>query len=259
MKYVLIFITISIYSLYSGVEITLKTENLDDNKISEQVLYLDNNFYAVKNLDSTQTTIYYSEKEVLYTINPVKKSYTEITKNVIENLVEKIKQLNNQLDHQFENLPETTKKELKGSEKTNTPDSNNNSETFEYRKTGEIDKINGYPTQKVIIFNNNQKIDIELWIAEFDALNLNINDFKPISDFFDFIEILINTVGKDALLEFQPLYDIKSLNGYPIKTVNFKNGEIKSITKVTDIKQKEINLDDFTIPSDFKKETLDLD
>lgn len=191
------------------------------------------------------------DKEVIYHIDPEKKTYTELyfsemkgmqekvaamAKKRMENMTPAQKQKMEELKKNMQSMSPEQRKALEGRMGGKMEPSKNN--TYEIAPTGETNSISGFTCTKYIVKRNGEETET-VWatndIPETESLR---------KDMEQFMEKVSTNFGKsNAGHEWH-----KEIRGFPIQTIS--HGSTRTVTK---IEQRSIYSSEFDIPAGYTK------
>lgn len=212
------------------------TRTLEGTDETEEFYYMPKMFKTIA--QDGEIAIFRIDKNVLYTVNPKEKQYSEIPfaelDRILKGMGEKMKAAADQMRESLKNLPEEQRKQLEqmmGGGGKQTP--------VEVKNTGEKKTIGGYGCTKHVV----QQGDKELATA---WTTLEIKEFGAMRD--DFEEFSKRMMGMNpmggSLVE-----GLQKVEGFPMKTEYVKR--MKMV--VSKVEKRSFSVSEFEVPSGYEK------
>lgn len=241
-------------NLFAGGVITIEESRRGKTIINKT--YIENNMMRIEsNYDGELfVSIFNADKEVLYSVDYKKQSYIMITKKDLEKVGAKLSEVNDLLMEKLKDLPKEQQEMMKKMMGKSMDNIVKEKPDKKYTRTGKSEKINNWDCDKYEV----KEADVltkEVWVTDWKNSGLQAeykNVMKGVETFFKFFtDQLGDKVNSKSLTFDFSLAD----KGVPIKTINYNpQGEQNGSSLVKEIKEEDIPLSTFMVPSDFKKE-----
>lgn len=206
-----------------------------------KMYYMPKKFKAVTGADE-QVMIVRLDKEVIYTLEPKDKTYSEMTFAEMETMMKKAgSKIDSQMEDlkkKMESMPEEQRKmveKMMGDKMTGKGKEG----TAEVSNTGEKKTINGYACTKFVIKQNGNEF-MTVWATK------DIKEFEPMrKDMEEFSKrmMAMNPMRSKGLVEA-----MKKIDGFPIET--FLQG-VKNV--VTKVEKRTTASNEFEVPAGYTK------
>lgn len=197
-----------------------------------------------------------ADEEILYIINHKKKEVTEMTREDMEAMSAMIKEQMAMLDQQLEMMPESQRKMLR--EKVSAAYGQQH-KPAEYTLKESGTAVKNWKADKYVGMADGKK-QSEMYIASYEQLKLDKNDFKTVEKFYQLMKGFAQSLSKSVpgtamsfISESMPAYE----KGIPVKSVLYDAREEATHTMlVEEIGEKEVDEAVFDIPEDYKRKKM---
>jgi hypothetical protein len=127
---------------------------------------------------------------------------------------------------------------------------------FTFKKTGEVNKIAGYKSEKYEIYRDG-RVDEEIWTSNDERLQEEI-DMKKMGDYLSRLREVEDSLGGARPLsgESNQAYLEVYSSGFPMKTLDFPLSGKSIVEKTVKVSKKKIDDSEFNAPSGYKKVLL---
>jgi hypothetical protein len=207
---------------------------------SSQTYYMPKMFKIVQ-VREQQVMLFRLDREMMYTINPQEKTYSEITFAEVERQMNAMsKQLDEKMadmKKKMENLPPEQRKQLE-SQMGLFMKSDDPKQKAEVVNTGEKRTISGYPATKYVA-KKGEKIVMAVWVTkEIKGWGEMKSDFEQFSGRMTSLSRITDGISEAY----------RKVEGFPVQT------EIGGMTNtVNKVERRSIPLSQFEIPAGYKK------
>lgn len=248
----------AIIIIYSGEMLAGGIITIEENRRNNTAVnktYIENQFIRMESHigDELFVAIYNSNEEILYNINTQNRSYVEITKNDLEKIGSKMKSIDKMLEEKLKDLPKEQREMMQKMMQKNFPKQNEIKKEKTYSLVNQNEKVSKWECDKYEVRENDLLIR-DVWVADWS--NSGLKDeykhvLKSMEKFFNYFTDQLGNKVQSRSINFDfSLAD----KGIPVKTVFYSNGEENGSSIVKEIKETELPLSLFIVPSDFTKE-----
>lgn len=258
-KYILLIVTALLINFHATAGWVISQQSYDSDEGVEtaliETIYLQGNIMKV--VQPEMITMFNLNTETITIMSPEKKVFWS---GKIPDYKKEIKDamqiaMDEQLASAREEQKEMIRKMYQGMmESIDNPSKFAGEEPEEYdlkiEKTGEKERIAGHIAYKYSI-TVNETVKEEAWLSESSRPHEEFDINKFYSVFGDFT----SQAGTNAFYQNHDKYIEFAKKGFPLKSINY-NGGYESISEVTDMKKSNIEISEFTPPSDYKKVSL---
>jgi hypothetical protein len=177
------------------------------------------------------------DKQLFWTLNPEKKTYTEMTFDDMEKMVSNGSAQMDKMKEQMKNMPEEQRKMMEKMMGTQ------NDQPVEVKKTGETKSVAGYKCTKFIAFRGEEEV-MSLWVTK------DLTGFGPLmADWKEFAQRMSAMTARFSKGS-SDMY--KNIDGFPMETtIKIMNNTVT--TTVTKVEKRSIPPTEFDIPAGYKK------
>jgi hypothetical protein len=246
----LMFAVASAVAAADGVRVTSR-QTTGGETTSEQIQF-DKDHMRVDKMAAdghvTHTMIFDGARQVIWTIEPEAKSYTEITREDLERVSAQMSQMMAQMQQRMKNMPPERRAQMeqmmRGRGMSMAPGKP------EYQKTGS-DRVGKWACDKYEHAADGVKED-EVCAAGAAALGLAPGDLNVLTELQNFVKGAMPPGMGDRGIGFGNA-DIQGFPGFPLRKVRFSNGREESRSEVVDVARQPIAAATFELPSGYTK------
>jgi hypothetical protein len=256
----LVVLTIFVSSLFAGVTIsTTHTTVAKPNEKTTNKTYVDSDRLRMdtQSMGANTIIIFRQDKGLFWVINQKDNTYMEITKQDLQAMKAKMDETKTMMDEKMKNLPPEQKQMMEkmmkgrmpmvppaGAVKTN------------YKKVGSGEKVNQWVCAKYEGYQEEKKVR-EIWTTDWKSLGLTPETFKLMKDISEFF----GELAKDMAANFDKIGSEEwekeqGYSGIPVKTLTYTDGELRTTTEVTEVRQENLSALLFDLPSRLTKKEM---
>ena len=222
---------------------------------AKTTLYLARDRMRMESEDSMggkQVVIFRKDKRLFWVIDPVKGTYTEITKAQLEQMKKQMEEYKRQMEAAMKNMPPEQKAMMKKMMKEQMPSSAPKDLPISYRKVGS-GKIGKWYCTKFQGVLNGAKVE-DVWVAPFNKLGISLSDLEILNQMGSFFDELYQGSGNSIVGDTKKWED--TFKGFPVKTVSYDNGRVVYEDSLKEVKKTSLPQTLFELPGGLKKEAL---
>ena len=198
----------------------------------------------------SRVVIFDGTKQVLWLIDPAKKSYNEMTKADADRMGGQLQDAMSQMQAQLANLPPAQRAQIEALMKgRGLPGTAAAVQKAEYRKAG-TDKVGKWTCDKYEGFQNNEKTS-EVCTVDPATLGFALTDFDVSRQLGEFFKKLLPQNG-DQLFTFGKVEE-QGYSGVPVRR-KFTTAGRETTTEVTEVTRQTFADATFAVPDGFTKE-----
>lgn len=244
--------TFSSASMFAGGIITIEENRRNKTVINKTFIEKHLMRMESKIDDEMYIAIFNAEKEILYNLDIQNKTYVQITKTDLEKVGSKMNNVNSMLEEKLKDLPEEHKEMMRKMLQQKMPGQTEQKKDKTYSLISENEKVLNWKCDKYRVKEGDDLLK-DVWVTDWKNSGLKVeykNVLKSMEKFFNFFTSQLgNQVKSQSLnLDFS-LAD----KGIPVKTVYYANGEENGSSIVKEIKEEELPITLFIVPTDFKR------
>jgi hypothetical protein len=206
------------------------------------------------------TVVFDGSAQVLRLINPVRKSYSELTQAEAQQMGQQLSTTLAMMQAQLAKLPPEQRKimedMLKGRGGRGLPGlpgaDPSAAERTTYTRTG-TSKVGQWPCTTYDGLRGTEKVS-EICAARGSDFGLTAADFQVTRQLSDFLRSLLPQVADDIALFGSA--EEQGFSGFPVRRTTFSNGQPVSTTELIEVKREAIPESMFTVPAGFTKESI---
>jgi hypothetical protein len=185
--------------------------------------------------------IYRGDKQLFWMVNTKDKTYMEMTEKDFEAMFAKMDEAMKKMQAQMENMPPEQKKMMEGMMAKMMPGGGKMSKTT-YKKVGSGGAVNGWSTDKYEGTRDGAKAS-EIWTTAPKNVSIDEKDYQVLKDMAKFFEKFAKNLP-------QMIGDKSNgLEGIPVKTVSFKDGQPHFQTQMKEVKKESLAASLFEVPA----------
>jgi len=205
--------------------------------------------------------IYRGDNREMLVVNHDDKSFMSIDMEAIKALAGQMSQVMSQMQEALKNVPESQRAMMEKMMKDKMPKSAGaNVPKVEIKKTGKRDKLNGYPCTRYDVIQEGEKVR-EMWVTDWknvDGGKEAIEVFEDMAAFFEELMKALSSAGGQGLNQMSKnmFAHMKELDGFPVVTRDFENGELTTESFLRSSKKVKIDPADFEPPAGYKRQQM---
>lgn len=203
------------------------------------------------------TTIFRGEKDYFMVVNHGTRSFTVVDQDAIDFMAEEVRHAMRQMDEQIAALPaEQRRLMMIGMLRDDTPPP----ETKVVRTSDEAEK-GGFDCVRYEVLEGGQKVR-EVWVAGWDQLPASAelrSTLEGLESFFTrvtsaFEGVTSSLTGLPAMeLGGSPFQDLKAMNGFPVLSRDFEEGQLVAETLVVSVQETTVPMASFSPPDTYQR------
>jgi len=204
--------------------------------------------------------IYRGASKEMIMIDHDDKSFVVLDEATMSALSAKLSEAMKQMEAQLQNLPPEQREQMK--QMMGMGGSSDYVEPV-LKKTGS-GEVNGVACQKYDVFKGSEKVR-EYCVTQWgnieggqEMMNLMMQMADSMENMMKSFSIPGNPMGSQVEFEENVFSRLRELNGFPIETVDFDDGEKESISTFSSSKKTPVDASEFVPPSDYKKQSMEL-
>jgi hypothetical protein len=238
----------------SGLLVVEKTTSADTNRTSQIQIEQHRMRAEVGGVagPTSRVVIFDGAKQVLWLIDPAKKTYNEMTKADADRMGGQLQDAMSQMQAQLAKLPPAQRAQIEAMMKgRGVPGTGATPQKTEYRKAGK-DKVGKWTCDKYEGFQNSEKTS-ELCTVDPATLGFSLADFDVSRQLGEFFKKLVPQ-SSDQLFSIGKAED-QGYSGVPVRRTFTVLGK-ETTTELTDVTRQTFTDATFAVPDGFKKEDL---
>ena len=211
--------------------------------------------------DGETTSIYRAEDQSLLLVDHSRKTYSVMDERAIELITDEMQLAMMNLDQRMARLPPEQRKLLQDAFKGDTPDRL----ASKVEATPEVATVSGFSTRKFDVFQGEEKIR-EVWVVDWSRVPEEkevLRCLEGVDSLFRRLKSAYESVASATLggarpfeLGESPFADLQAMNGFPVRTRNFRDGKLLSETRVVALNKKTFESDSFKAPAGYEKKVM---
>jgi hypothetical protein len=201
---------------------------------------------------SRQVFIFDANKQLIYMINPERKTYSEMTKADADRLGAQASGVMTQMQEQLKNLPPEQRAQVEAMMRgrgagmpTAAP------AAIQYKKTG-TDKVGRWTCDKYDGFQNNQKV-AEVCTVNPKELGLTMADFAVTQELMAFMRGMLSMANANTMFQVGTSDTAGGYSGVPVRRVSIA-GSQQTVSEVTEVTRQTFSDATFAVPAGLTKE-----
>jgi len=181
----------------------------------------------------------------------------EITKQDMQAMQAKMDEAKTKMDEQMKNVPEAQREMVKKMMAGRVPMAQAaGAIKTSYKKVASGEKVNQWVCAKYEGSREEKKVK-DVWTADWKSPGLTAETFKVMKDLSEFFE----GFAKDMAASFDKVGSEewekeRGYTGIPVKTLSYSDGQLRSTTEVTEVKQGEFAAALFDLPAGLMKKDM---
>lgn len=251
---------LSIASLNAGVTIsTTHTTTAQPNDKSVNKTFVDSDRLRVEtqSLGANQIVIFRQDKGLFWVISAKDKTYMEITKQDLQAMKAKMSEAKSMMDEKMKDMPPAQREMMEKMMKGRMPMSMG-AATIKttYKKVAAGAKVNQWVCAKYEGYREDKKVK-EVWTTDWKSLGLTAETFNLMKNLGEFFEDFAKEMAADYdRVGSEEWEKAQGYAGIPVKTLSYFDGQLRSTTEVTEVKQGELAATLFELPAGLTKKEL---
>lgn len=197
-----------------------------------------------------ETMIYRGDRRVMLIVDHDSHSFSQIDKQAVAGV-------SRQMQAQLAKLPSAQRammEKMMRRRTTGTP-----APQSVVKRTSNMETINGFDAAKYEVYRGGAKVR-DVWTTAWDRLKIEEDVqavFEDMSRFFDevFAEMGRNMPFSAGMMR-NPYRDLAQMNGFPVKTVYYKNGRVTRATVLKAVRERNVAATEFEPPAGYRKRTF---
>ncbi len=221
--------------------------------LENSLMYFHSDFMRMDNQKGTevlQSVLYDRENERVYMVDHTSKKFFQMDQERANELKVQIESMKAMMEERIKSLPEDQREMA---EKMMAQQVKGMKTNFQYAKTGETAKINGYESSRYYVREEGE-LERELWVTSCDELGLSKKEVKCLQSFSNLMASVAETIGSS--LVGNNFFLIEETEGLPVRTINYEYEKPKSTTDIISIEEYEPSNDFFGLPAGYTEETI---
>lgn len=224
----------------------------EEEEIRETTYFQKNRIKIVESEQTMMIVIVDLEKGVLYFLNSDREIYWSGTPEEFQEGIKEAVKL--QVEKMLKEMPpeqrEAYEQFMEGMEEETKEPTAEKKLKVEVRKTSEMATVVGYSTQKYQVWVDGE-LKEELWIST----EINLKDEIDLKKFVQFIKAASGP-GEEELYESSPEYMGLMKQGYPLRSIEYDQGEEQTVTEVVKVEKRQIPDSEFEVPKSYRKVSI---
>jgi hypothetical protein len=199
--------------------------------------------------------IFRADKDVLWAVDPSRRSYVELSPADMRSLAERMEEVNAQMEAALKGMSP----EQQAQARKMMDDARPNIDTTERErptvvKLEEKRKVDGMPARRVDVKRGAELIG-EIWLTDWENVGVSSEQFEVFRKFAAFQQTLMNTVGFSVGGRYGAEgYDsFDQLDGFPLRVKRLQGGTVVSETRFKDIVEFQAPAGFYDVPRGFRK------
>lgn len=243
-------------NLFAGVVVVNRVESKTMGTTITMKYVFDKNGFRMEGSEGMgpDLVIFNRGKEVLWLVNTKKGTYMEITRQDLEKMNAMIDQQMKMMEEQMKNIPPAQRKMMEkymsgmmGKEKE--------MKTV-YTKVASGVKMQQWICDQYEGKRGDEKIS-DVWTTDWKKLGISKDDMSTMDELTNYFESLTLKHKKTGGFGFTfggAEEEEGGLEGVPVKTVTYEDGQVETVTELVEIKKQNLDASMFTLPSGLQKE-----
>ena len=207
-----------------------------------------------ENTGPGQMVIFDGAKQVMWMIDPSRKSYAEMTKADVDRMGSQMSGMMAEMQKQLEGMPPAQRAQIEALMKGRggMPGIPGATARTEYRRAGS-DTVGKWACSKYEGFQNTQKV-AELCTVEPQALGFTAADFAVSRQVADFFRGMMPANADDIFRIGTP--EEQGFSGVPVRRVSFSAGQQRSVTELVEVSRQVFPDALFTLPAGLQRQAM---
>lgn len=247
-------------ALNAGVTIsTTHTTTAQPNDKSINKMYIDSDRLRmeVQNLGASQIVIFRQDKGLFWVITAKDKTYMEITKQDLQAMQAKMSEAKSMMDDKMKNLPPAQREMMEKMMKGRMPMAPG-AATIKttYKKVAAGAKVNQWVCAQYEGYREDKKVK-EVWTTDWKSLGLTAETFNLMKNLGEFFEDFANEMAADYdRVGSEEWEKAQGYAGIPVKTLQYSDGQLRSTTEITEVRQESLAASLFDLPAGLTKKEM---
>jgi hypothetical protein len=257
-KLIFIFVlTVFTVQAIAGLYVESKDSRIsgDDETVTSKVfIETDRMRVETNSIMGPQVFIFRGDKQVMWVVDEMRKSYTEMTRADVDKLGKQLESMRKQMEEQLKNLPPEQRKMMEQMMGGSMPDMMGGQEKPVFKLTSKNKKIAGYSCTLYEGFEGSEKVR-EVWTASLDqipAAKKYLAVMNQMSEFFS----ALGDASDNMMFLPEEADDSDGFKGIPIRTVEFVDGTEDSFNEIIQIGERDHAASLFELPSGLQKKDM---
>ncbi len=246
-------------SLFSGV-IMVSTHTTTGRPNEKQVtkIYIESDRVRFESSGAVmnQVFIFRQDKELFWIIDQKSNTYMEMTKQDMQKMKEKLDQAKAQMEAQMKNMPPEQRQMMEKMMKGRMPMMQQTAPPITYKKVASSEKVNQWVCSKYEGYRDDGKVK-DIWTTDWKSLGLTAESFKAMKDLSEFfVEFAKEMASSFDQIGSEDWEKEKGYAGVPVKTIFYNNGQARSTTELTEVRQENLSAALFELPANLTKKEM---
>uniref|UniRef100_A0A7C3UQ04 DUF4412 domain-containing protein n=1 Tax=candidate division WOR-3 bacterium TaxID=2052148 RepID=A0A7C3UQ04_UNCW3 len=208
----------------------------------------------MKGNETDMSIIFRSDKNLFWSIDHKKKSYTEITKEDVKKMKGKMEEGIKMMEEQMKHLPPGERRRL---EEMMGGKMMRKEEMVTYKKVASGQKVNQWVCDKYEGYQGKEKVE-EVWATDYPKIGIKPEEVKVIEEMGDFFSELIKG-GAAQFYRFRPEKKEGEFFGVPVRIIGYEKGKKGFTMEIKEVKKETFNPQTFEVPKGYKKEKFGIE
>lgn len=247
----------AIFAQTNALVINSTTLDEKGKAITSKIYLKDDKMLSETSTDKGESVVLFdAATETMYVINHKQKEYTEMSREDLQAMSAMLSEQLAVMEQQLEMMPESQREMLR--EKMGAA-FGSAQKPAEYSLETSGVEVNGWETDKYVGMAEGKK-QSEIYVASFQELGQEQEDFKAIEAFFDMMKEhmqgmskMMSAAGIGFFSDSMPGYE----KGLPVKSTLYNSkGEAISNTSMDSISEENVAATTFSVPENYKKKKM---
>ncbi|MDD5261566.1 MAG: DUF4412 domain-containing protein [Methylacidiphilales bacterium] len=212
--------------------------------------------------DTPSSVIYQAETDVLLMLDHKNKTYTQTTKAELDKLAQKTSEALSAIDKQMASLPPEQRaavQSMMGSQLSALKQPQPTAK-LTWKKAASGEKISDWTCDRYE-GRKGESLEEEVWTTPVASLGIPTTEMQTFQNFTAFFSDVFSKFLQGVGSHFPAFSNLKlekddGFDGFPVKSVSYKDGKASEIWQVTRLDNKPVAVTKFALPDGYKKEVL---
>ncbi len=201
-----------------------------------------------------QVMIFRADREVLWTLDPAKKTYREMTKADLERMASRVSDMRAQMQERLKDLPPDRRALVESMMKRQgmaggAPPTDAPSKTV-YTQVASNETVGDWTCDRYEgTRDGEQRWDV--WTAGWSDVGLSVDDFAAFQGLSEFFSALSQQFG-DEMLQVGPGLE-QAYDGLPVRRISYRDGAPYTQYEISEISDQTFDDTMFVVPPDYQK------
>ena len=264
-------ICIAMFSVSSFGDVLFEMENMnkDNGQHDKTSVEVKNNkmkmdFYKGGN-KLENSMIYRGDSDEMIFLDHKDHSYMVMDKETMDKISKKLNSAMAQFEEAMKNVPPEQREMMKKMMKDKMPGMDNTPYVEPVLKKAGSGSVNGYSCTKYDVYKGNEKIRqhcITNWSdikggKEISSVMLEMSGFMD--EMAKTFSSNSGPMGNTVKFERNVFNQLKEMNGFPVKTIEYDNGKVESESVLKSSTEKTISSSEFEVPQKYKRQNINFE